>query len=197
MSRLIAVLVFGLLLAPLYAGEFNKKISIGDAAPNFSKLPGIDGKEYALDSFKDKEVLVIVVTCNECPVAQSYKDRIVAFTKKYAGDKGKVGVVGINVNPGDKEDLATMKEYAKKAGLNYPYVRDESQQLGKTLGATRTPEFFVFNKDRKLVYTGAMDDDQQEPKVNYLEAAVEATLKGAKIEKAETRSYGCGIQYIK
>jgi peroxiredoxin len=191
----IAVLTLALFLAPLSGGEFNKKISIGDAAPQFSKLPAIDGKEYSLDSFKDKDVFVIVITCNECPVAQDYQDRIIAFAKKYMSDKSKVGFLAVNVNPGDDESLAKMKEHAQKNKFNFLYARDESQKLGRQLGASRTPEFFVFNKDRKLVYTGAMDDSQSEPKINYLEPAIEATLKGEKIEKAETRSRGCGIPY--
>jgi len=191
----IAALTLALFLTPVYGGEFNKKISIGDAAPTFSKLPAIDGKDYSLDSFKDKDVLVLVVTCNECPVAQDYQERIIAFATKYTGDKSKVGFLAVNVNPGDDESLAKMKEHAKKNKFNFLYARDESQELGRKLGASRTPECFVFNKDRKLVYTGALDDSQTEPKVNYLEAAVEATLKGAKVEKAETRVRGCGIPY--
>src|SRR5581483_2987050 len=114
------------------------------------------------------------ITCNECPVAQDYQERLMAFAKKYAGDKSRVGVLAVDVNPGDDESLAKMKEHAAKNKFNFLYARDESQKLGRQLGATRTPEFFVFNKDRKLVYTGAMDDSQNEPKVNYLEPAVEA-----------------------
>jgi peroxiredoxin len=193
----ITALTVSLCLATLNAGEFNKKFSIGDAAPMFSKLPGTDGKEYSLDSFKDKDILVIVITCNDCPVAQDYQDRIIAFAKKYTGDKTKVGLLAVNVNPGDDENLAKMKEHAQKNKYNFLYARDDSQHLGRVLGATRTPEFFVFNKDRKLVYTGAMDDSQTEPKVNHLEAAVDATLKGNKVAPAETRARGCGIPYEK
>jgi peroxiredoxin len=193
----LAVLVAGLFLAPLSAGEYNKKVSLGDAAPNFSKLPAADGKEYGLDSFKDKEVFVIVITCNKCPVAVDYQDRIIAFTKKYAGEKGKVGIIAVNVNLAEEDLLPKMKERAKEKGFNFPYAIDESQKIGRELGASHTPEFYVYNKDRKLVYMGAMDDDQKNPKVNYLEAAVEATLKGEKVSTSETRARGCGIGYTK
>src|SRR6476661_4030646 len=119
-----AVLAIGLILAPLSAGQFNKKMSIGDAAPAFGKLPGADGKEYSLDSFKGKDVLVLVFTCNECPVAQNYEDRLLAFAKKYAGEKGKVGVLAVNVNRGEKETLPEMKERAREKGFSFPYVLD-------------------------------------------------------------------------
>jgi peroxiredoxin len=186
-----AVLALGVFLAPATAGEFNKKISIGDSAPQFS-AKGTDGKDYTLDSFKDKDVLVICVTCNHCPVAVAYEDRIIDFAKKHAG---KVGFVAINVNLGEDDLLPKMKDRAKEKGFNFPYAIDETQKVGRDLGASRTPEFFVFNKDRKLVYQGAMDDDMSEPKVNYLAAAVDATLKGARVATAETRVRGCPVQY--
>src|SRR5689334_10260242 len=94
------------LATPLEAGKFNKKLSIGDSAPAFSKLPGTDGKDHSLDQFKDKDVVVVIVTCNHCPVAVAYEDRIIAFAKKYAGEKdSKVGVVAINVNNLDADKL--------------------------------------------------------------------------------------------
>jgi peroxiredoxin len=190
----IAVVALGLFLAPAGAGEFNKKISIGDSAPKFA-AKGTDGKEYTLDSFKDKDVLVICVTCNHCPVAVAYEDRIIDFAKKYAGKDGKVAFLAVNVNLGEDDLLPKMKERAREKGFTFPYAIDETQRVGRDLGASRTPEFFVFNKDRKLVYQGAMDDDMAEPKVNYVAAAVEATLKGAKVERAETRVRGCPVQY--
>jgi thiol-disulfide isomerase/thioredoxin len=189
----IGVLALGVFLTLLSAGEFNKRLSLGDAAPAFSKLPGVDGKDYSLDSFKDKDVFVLVIMSNRCPVSQDYEDRLIAFANKYGGDASKVGILAVNV---DKEELLPqMKKRAQEKGFNFPYVLDETQQLARDVGATVTPEFFVFNKDRKLVYMGAMDDDQIKPKVNYLEPAVEATLKGEKVEKPETRPHGCGVEY--
>ncbi len=191
------VVVLALAVVPAQAGKFNSKISIGDPAPTFSNLPGADGKSYSLVDMKDKDVVVVVVTCNHCPVAVAYEDRIIAFTKKYAGKDSKVGIIAINVNTNDQDKLVAMTQRAKEKGFNFPYAYDESQQIGKALGASVTPEFFVFNKERKLVYMGAMDDSQKSPKVNYLEAAVEATLAGKSVETAETRARGCGVQYKK
>jgi len=101
------------------------------------------------------------------------------------------------VNNGEADRLPKMQERAKEKGFNFPYLYDASQAIGRQLGATVTPEFYVFNKERKLVYTGAMDDatQPQNAKANYLEPAVDAALKGQPAPTAETRARGCGVQY--
>jgi peroxiredoxin len=192
----LALLLACLAVTPAVAGKYNKKLNIGDAAPVFSDLPCTDDKTYSLDSFKDKDVVVIAITCNHCPVAVAYEDRIVAFAKKY---EGKVGFIAINVNNIDADKMDKMKERAKEKGFNFPYLYDESQKIGRSLGASVTPEFYVLNKDRKIVYMGAMDDNikADQVKENYLEPAVDATLKGETPAKAETRAFGCGVQYQK
>jgi peroxiredoxin len=196
--RIAALIVGGLVLISAQAAQFNKKLNIGDAAPAWSNLPGVDGKSQSLADLKDKDVVVVVVTCNHCPVAVAYEDRIIAFTKKYAGSSdSKVAVVAINVNNLEADKLPRMKERAKEKGFNFPYLYDESQKTGREYGATVTPEFFVLNKERKIVYMGAMDDSQDSPKVNYLEPAVEAALKGEMPETKETRARGCSVKYEK
>jgi peroxiredoxin len=190
-----ALLAVAALACAAVAGEFNKKLNIGDAAPSFANLEGVDGKTYALDSFKDKDVLVLCITCNHCPVAVAYEDRIISFVKKHAGPDSKVGFVAINVNNLEEDKLPKMKERAKAKGFTFPYLYDPSQKIGRALGASVTPEFFVFDKERKLVYMGAMDDSQSSPKVNYLEPAVEAALKGELPKVKETRARGCSVKY--
>jgi peroxiredoxin len=179
-------------------GKFNKKIKVGDSAPVFTGLPGVDGKSHSMSDYADKDVMVVVVTCNHCPVAVAYEDRIIDFTKKYASGPGsKVALVAINVNNNEADKLPKMIERAKEKGFNFPYLYDESQKIGRAYGATVTPEFYVLNKERKIVYTGSMDDSQNASKVktNYLEGAVDATLKGQTPTVAETRAFGCGVQY--
>lgn len=195
MTRFIAaaLVVAGLALVPAQAGEFNKKLNVGDAAPTWSGLPGVDGKKHSLADLK-KDVVVVVVTCNHCPVAVAYEDRIINFTKKF-GDK--VEIVAINVNNLEADKLPKMVERSKEKGFNFPYVYDESQKVGRAYGASVTPEFFVLNKDRKIVYMGAMDDSQASPKVNYLEPAVEAALKGSVPAVKETKARGCSVKYEK
>jgi peroxiredoxin len=193
-----AAFAFALLLgaAVAAAGEFNSVLNIGDAAPAWKKLPGADGKEHSLDDLKDKKIVVVILTCNSCPVATAYEDRIIAFAKKNAEH---VGVVAINVNRVPADSLEKMKARAEEKGFSFPYVYDESQKIAKDFGAQFTPEFFVLNAERKIAYMGAMDDNSDPEKAtkNYLQTAVEAALKGAKPEKAETLPVGCRVRYAR
>jgi peroxiredoxin len=181
-------------------GKFNEKVKIGDQAPVYSNLPGTDGKMHSLSDLSGKDIVVVVITCNHCPVAQNYENRLINFTKKYVKSEGsKVALVAINVNNGDDDKLPKMIERAKEKGFNFPYLYDASQKIGRDFGATVTPEFFVLNKERKIVYTGTMDDAQKESKVtkHYLTDAVDAALKGQTPTMSETRPFGCGVQYDK
>lgn len=193
----LAVVAVASLSGHLAAGE--KGIKVGDAAPTFTKLPGVDGKMHSLSDLKDKEVVVVCITCNHCPVAVAYEDRLIEFTKKHAGKDSKVAFVAINVNNLEADKLPKMKERAAERGFNFPYLHDESQQIAAKLGARVTPEFYVLNKDRKVVYMGAMDDNNNPKavKTNFLVAAVEATLEGKTIEKTSTTARGCTIKWDK
>ena len=195
------VVVLGLsgLVCAAAAGQFNRALNIGDDAPAWVELPGTDGKKHSLADLKNKEVIVVVFTCNSCEVAEAYEDRLVAFAKKHAGADSKVAVVAINVNTIPADRLDKMKERAAEKGFPFQYLYDESQKLGKLYGAMYTPEFFVLNKARKIVYMGAMDDHSPpaEPKALYLEDAVQAALKGEKPPMAETLARGCRVRYAK
>ena len=197
MVRLAASTFTLLLGASLsFAGEFNTVLSIGDAAPAWKKLPGVDGKEHSLEDLKDKKLVVVIFTCNSCPIATAYEDRIIAFAKKNAE---LVGVVAINVNRVPADSLEKMKARAEEKGFPFPYLYDESQKIAKDFGAQFTPEFFVLSAERKVVYMGAMDDNSEPDKVTktYLQPAVDAALKGAKPEKAETRAIGCRVRFVR
>lgn len=176
------------------AGEFNKVISIGDAAPSWTNLPATDGKKYSLADFKASEYVVVVFTCNSCPCAEDYEDRIIAFAKKF---KDKATVVAINVNLVKEDSLDEMKKKANKKNFPFIYLFDESQKIAKNFGATYTPEFFILNKDRKVVYMGAMDDRNtaSEVKVTHLDDALTLLLKGEKPKVSETVGRGCMIRY--
>lgn len=178
----------------LGAGEFNKVLSVGDAAPNWENLPATDGKQYSLKSFQNVEYLVIVFTCNSCPTAVDYEDRIIQFANKH---KDKVAVVAINVNLIKEDSLEEMKKRAKEKKFPFVYLFDESQKIAKSFGATYTPEFFILNKERKVVYMGAMDDrnNATEVKVHYLEDALHSLQKGESPKVKETVARGCLIRY--
>lgn len=173
------------------------KLRIGDRAPDWNDLQGVDGKSHSLSDYKEAKVVVVVFTCNHCPVARAYEDRLVAFQRDYQ-DKG-VQVVAINVNDTPNDRLAKMKERAKQRGFNFPYLFDPTQASARGYGATCTPHFFLLDGDRHLAYMGAMDDNirADKAKQRYLRDAVDAVLEGKTPEKPVTQQRGCGIKWKK
>jgi peroxiredoxin len=181
------------------AGEYNPVLNIGDKAPAWGNLPGVDGKEHSLAELKDKEAIVVVFTCNSCPYAVDYEDRIIAFAKQHARKDGKVALIAINVNAVEEDSLPKMKERSQKKGFPFAYLYDESQEIAREYGATYTPEFFVLDRDRKIVYMGALDDDTDADKatVNYVALAVEAAIAGQKPKTTETVAVGCLVRFAR
>jgi len=195
----LGLVVLSLIAMPAIAGKYNKKVSVGDKAPEFSGLPAVEnGSDTSLTLTDIKEpVVVLVFLGNHCPVVQRYEDRLIDFTAAYK-DK-PVKVVGVSVNDLDSDRIPKIKEYMKEHKSNYIYGYDESQAIGHAYGATNTPQFFVLDKERKIRYLRAMDDNMDEAKVKktYLKDAVEALLKGEAPAVDETRPQGCGVQYKK
>jgi len=177
------------------AGEFNKVLSVGSTAPAWKDLEGTDGKKHSLADLK-QDVVVVVFTCNSCPVAVGYEERILAFAKKHAGEKSRVALVAINVNTVKDDQLPEMKKRAEKKKFTFPYLYDPSQKIAKEFGANYTPEFFVLNKERKIAYLGAMDDKSPPTTASssYLEEAVQAAIEGKPSPK-ETLARGCMIRW--
>lgn len=193
-----ALVLYLIVLAAVPAGEFNKKVNIGDPAPAWTDLPATDGKTYSLADFKDKDAVVLLFTCNSCPVAVAYEDRVIAFAKKHAGEKSPVALVAVNVNLHEDDRLPKMRERAKDRGFTFPYLFDESQRIAREYGAMFTPEVFVLDKGRTIAYMGAIDDKAppNAAKATYLDDAVSAVLKGEKPPKVETlAASGCRIKF--
>jgi peroxiredoxin len=203
MTRLLPLLALPLVAAlssPISAGpgKYNKVLAPGDKAPAWENLEGTDGKKHSLADLKDKDVVVVIFTCNSCPVAEGYESRIIAFAEQFAKPDSKLAVVAINVNTGKADALPAMKERAQKKKFNFAYLYDPSQEIAKKYGAMFTPEFFVLGKDRKVLYNGAMDDKAPpgKPELAYLDLAVIATLDGEEIAIAETSAAaGCKIKF--
>jgi peroxiredoxin len=194
---LLSLAVVSLVAVSAFAGKFNRVISIGDKAPVISGLPAIQNGEetsFSLSDVKD-DVVVVVFLANHCPVVKEYEDRLIEFTTAYK-DKS-VKVVGISVSLQDQDKIPGIKDYTKEHKSNYIYGYDETQAVGKAYGATNTPQFFVLDKERKIRYTGTLDDSQREANVKktYLKDAVDALLSGKTPEINESRPQGCGIQY--
>lgn len=176
-----------------------KEIAIGAKAPDF-KLLGVDGKYYSLsDALKKNKVVVVVFTCNHCPVAKAYEDRLVALQKDYK-DKG-VLILAINSNdpnyPG--EGMENMKKRAKEKKFNFPYIIDETQKIARAYGARVTPHIFVVGKDGKIAYRGAIDDSKNPRRVKkrYLRDAIDALLAGKAVPVSSTKAFGCTIKWKK
>jgi peroxiredoxin len=197
-KMVLSLAVLALVASPALAGKYNKAVSVGEKAPVFSGIPATtqSGEDTSISLSDIKEpVVVLVFLGNHCPVVQAYEDRIIDFTSDYK-NKG-VKVVGVSVNDLDTDRLPAIKTYMKEKKSNYVYGYDESQQIGKAYGATNTPQFFVFDKDRVIKYMGALDDNMAEAKVTktYLRDAVDAVLKGDSPEISETQPKGCGVKY--
>jgi len=181
------------------AGEYNPVLDIKDPAPKWEALPATNGKRIAFDDFKSKQVMVVIFTCNSCPYAVDYEDRLNAFVKKYTGDGMSVALVAINVNKVEEDLLPAMKVRAAEKKFAFPYLFDETQMIAKKFGAGYTPECFVLNQKREVVYMGAIDDspDKTKVKVKYLEDAVAAALVGGLPKITETVPIGCRIRIVR
>jgi peroxiredoxin len=171
------------------------KLKIGDPAPDFTGIVGTDDQKHSLADYKDARLVVLVFTCNHCPVANAYQDRLMAIDKEYR-PKG-VQVVAINVNNIPEDRLDPMKERAKQKGYNFPYLYDATQKTGRDYSAKVTPHVFVLDRERKIAYMGAVDDDQQiqDVKKPYLRNALDALLAGKKPSEEATQQFGCSIKY--
>lgn len=173
-------------------------LKVGETAPDFRDLLGTDGKRYSLASFADVPTMVLIASCNHCPYVQAYEDRMIAIQRDYM-DRG-VGLVAVNSNY-DKDypedSYENMTKRAKEKGFNFPYIRDEDQSLARAISAVCTPETFVFDKGRKLVYHGRIDDNRAPSKVTThdLRNALEAITAGKKAAVVETRPFGCSIKW--
>jgi peroxiredoxin len=168
---------------------------IGAIAPEWENLTGTDDKQHSLKDLADAKAVAVVFTCNTCPVAQAYEDRLVQLANDYQ-DKG-VTFVAINVNNVEGDKLPAMKERAEEKGFTFSYLYDPSQQIARDYGATVTPHVYLLDEQRKIVYEGAIDDNQDASaaKEHYLRDAIDATLAGQQPTVASTEQFGCGIKY--
>ncbi len=173
-------------------------LQTGKKAPGF-KLPGTDGKEYSLQDFDDAPVLVIFFTCNHCPYVIG-SDEVTRSTAEKFKSQG-VTFVGINSNSSntyEEDGFKYMVKRMKKNKFPWVYLRDKSQEVAKAYGALRTPHFFVFDQERKLIYTGRGVDNPRhsdEITVNDLENALEDHLSGKTLRRAVTNPIGCNVKW--
>lgn len=173
-------------------------LKIGSSAPDFN-LPGVDNKNYALSSFKDKRIIIIIFSCNHCPYVQAYEERIKQIQENFY-EKG-VQIIALSSNDAEKypeDSFKKMKERAEQKKFNFPYLYDADQSVARAFDATHTPEVFVFDENRRLAYHGKIDDnwqDTEKVKSNYLQEALNEILTGKEVSVPETYSIGCTIKW--
>jgi thiol-disulfide isomerase/thioredoxin len=178
----------------------------GEAAPAF-KLPGVDGRDHALNDFKDAKLLLVVFTCNHCPTAQAYESRIAQLHADYK-DRG-VALVAISPNDDQAvrldelgytdvgDSFTDMKLRAEERKFEFPYLYDgETQATAAAYGVVATPQVFLFDEARKLRYVGRIDDQEvKEPTKHDARNAIEAVLAGKPVPVEKTRTFGCSTKW--
>lgn len=190
----IAVMAFTTVSEPL---------PIGSSLPNAdAKMKDISGREVSFKDAAKKNGLLVMFSCNTCPVVKKYQGRTLE-SAKLAASKG-IGVILLNPNEatrGSGDSYDDMKAYAKDQGYDFNYVVDQNSAMADAFGATRTPEVFLFDKNSKLVYHGAIDANQDAPDDKetrkHLNIAIEELASGKAIGTTTTRSVGCGIKRVK
>lgn len=172
---------------------------LGQKAPSFENLQGIDGKQYSLSSFNDKKIVVLIFIANRCPTARVYTDRLKSIQKDY----GNRGVQLVAINSDNQyfvplEKLSNMIEIAVEREYNFPYLKDADQSVAKKFGALVTLHSFVIDNERRLRYRGRIDDSRDPTKVmtSDLQNALDDLLEGKPVRIPETRPFACSIEYF-
>jgi peroxiredoxin len=173
-------------------------IALGQMAPDF-ELPGTDGERRKLSSEKGAAATVVYWTCNHCPYALAWHDRMLDLARDYA-DRG-VWVVAINSNDAERYPAdsfeAMVERVEREGGWPHPYLFDESQQVARAWGAEKTPHVFVLDGEQRLRYHGAPDADYEDAShgAAWAREALDAVLSGEQPERAETPAVGCGVKW--
>ena len=204
MKKAIKIISAALLVLFISAFALNnmaqKGYGIGDLADDFS-LKNIDNSMVSLADYKDAKGFIVTFTCNTCPFAVLYEDRIQALNEKYGSQGYPVIAIMPNntdVKPGD--NMQAMKKRAQEKGFTFPYLIDKQQKVYPKFGATKTPHIYVLEKIKKgnvVKYIGAIDDNHEDAsavKIKFVENAVDALLKGEEVMQKETKAIGCSIK---
>ncbi|MDQ3253126.1 MAG: thioredoxin family protein, partial [Acidobacteriota bacterium] len=209
MNRFLTILALLCITSSYSVAETKpvQTLAVGAAAPDFA-LRGVDGRTHRLRDFAKAKVLVVVFTCNHCPTAQAYEERI----KSLVTDYSRRGVAVVAISPNDNKSVRLdelgytdlndsfeeMQIRAKHKQFNFPYLYDgDTQQVSRAYGPMATPHTFVFDAARKLRYVGRMDDNEREQfvKSRDLRSALDALLAGREVESKQTRSFGCSVKW--
>jgi peroxiredoxin len=196
----VLICVIALITTAFTVKKATSGYGIGDVATDFS-LKNVDGKNVSLIDYKSAKGFIVVFTCNHCPYAVAYEDRIIALDKKFK----KLGYPVIAINPNNPEkskgdSFEDMVVRAKEKKFTFPYLFDDGQKIFPQYGATKTPHIYVLQKTDKgnvVQYIGTIDDnyeDEKAVKVKYVEDAVNALLKNKEVSIKTTKAIGCTIK---
>ena len=175
-------------------------ISLGAQAPDFRLTDTVSGKTVARDDFRDRKALLVIILCRHCPYVQNVKKGIAGLAKDYAGKD--IAIVGISAN--DPASISvdrpeSLKEMALKEGFSFPLLFDETQEVAKAYTAVATPDFFLFDQNRRLVYRGQFDDSRPgngKPVTGQdVRRAIDALLEGRPVPKDQRPAFGCSIKW--
>ncbi len=197
MKRFLLTILLGALMAPF---AMSQGYDIGDEATDFN-LKNVDGTYVSLSDYSDKEGVIVIFTCNHCPYAQAYEQRIIDVDKKFASK----GYPVVAINPNDpklvpEDSFENMKKRARNKNYTFPYLLDKKQEVYKAYGATRTPHVFVLKNEKNkftVRYIGTIDDNYKNPEKvtkTYLADAVNALLKDKDPNPEKTKAIGCTIK---
>ncbi len=197
---LVSILAVSWLGLAVLADEGSSSLPLGATAPKADvRMKNVDGRELSIQDVKGPKGTLVIFTCNHCPWAKAWEQRIVDLGNAWS--KKGFGVIAVNPNdpkayPDDSFD--EMQRRAKATGMTFPYVVDSTSGIARAFGATRTPEVFLFDAEGKLVYKGAVDDNAKEPEKvqhRYLADALEAVAASRQPPLAETKALGCSIKF--
>lgn len=177
----------------------SEMLPLGTLAPDFN-LPDTEGKMVSLNDFKEANAFLVIFMCNHCPFVKHILSQMINLIKNY--QTKSVAVIGINSNDVanyQDDSPAMMAELVKKAGFTFPYLYDENQEVAKTYRAACTPDFFLFDSDKTLVYRGQMDDSRPGNGIPVtgadLTAAIDAVIEGKPVSQEQKPSMGCNIKW--
>ena len=173
---------------------------LGAEAPDFNLPDVVSGEEVSLDDFADEKALLVIFLCRHCPFVQHIKEELARLGREYA-DRS-LGIVAISANDADNypdDSPESLKEFAEETGFSFPLCHDETQEVAKAYAAACTPDFFLFDENRELVYRGQLDDSRpgnDEPVDGHdLRAAIDAVLAGEPVSEDQKPSIGCNIKW--
>ena len=198
MKKLFSLVALIAISGILFSSFDTNGLDVGDKATDF-RLLNVDGNMVSLADMKDAKGYIVTFTCNHCPFSVMYEDRIIALNKKYAS----MGYPVVAINPNDAnrrpgDSFAEMKIRAKEKGFDFPYLYDETQEVAKSYGATRTPHVYLLDASRKVRYIGAIDNNASEASEvseYYLADAIEAIEAGKNPDPDFTKAAGCTIKW--